>query len=149
MPNFNYQVEVDQVRNYLNADLVLLAMTSSETNFELRWHYASGNKNNKYKRFVLKSGKGIAGQVFKVGKPMIIENIVESEINQRLYEYPIVLFEDIKSFLAIPLWKNSRVKAVLLVASREKNDITNQTFKELMGYLGKCFGSFDTQEMMV
>ena len=57
-------------------DFVALALVqSAEHRFELKWEYATGNQSNRYKRIVLQTGKGVAGHVFKTGKPFLVEDV--------------------------------------------------------------------------
>ncbi len=65
-PGFHYQEEIDKLRERFRFDFVSLAWVQlAEDRFVLTWQYASGNLNERYKRIVLHSGKGIAGIVFK------------------------------------------------------------------------------------
>ena len=114
-PIFDYQSEMDKLRARFQFDFVSMALVRpAEDRFVLTWQYASGNINERYKRIVLHSGKGIAGMVFKTGKPMLIQNVNADIESRDLYNYPIIVAEQLKSLGAVPLWEGSRVKGFCL-----------------------------------
>ena len=79
--NIDYQTLIDELRAQSAIDLIALAFVqTSQLDYVLKWQYASGNINNRYKRVVLQSGKGIAGLVYKSGKPMYIKDITDNII---------------------------------------------------------------------
>ncbi|PAE14536.1 GAF domain-containing protein, partial [Virgibacillus sp. 7505] len=80
------------IRKRWKFDFVSLALVQpAEDRFVLTWQYVSGNMNDRYKRIVLHSGKGVAGIVFKTGKAILLQN-VNSDIGTRdLFNYPIIV----------------------------------------------------------
>ena len=73
--DFNYQQEMSHLRDHFDFDFVGLALVQSvEFRFELKWVFATGNRSNRYRRIVLQTGKGVAGHVFKTGKPFLVED---------------------------------------------------------------------------
>ncbi|MFD3260491.1 GAF domain-containing protein [Paenibacillus lentus] len=147
--DFDYQLAIDTLRERFDFDFVSIALVQSAANqFVLTWQYASGNLNQRYKRIVLHSGKGIAGIVFKTGKPMLIQNI-EAELDPGdLFNYPIIVAEQLKTVCAIPLWKDSRVTGVLLVGFREENRLTSSLLDDFRQHLDPSFGPFFTRELV-
>ena len=144
----DYQLEIDQIRDQFGFDFVALNIVNSIDNSPiLKWQYASGNLNNRYQRIVLHPGKGIAGTVFKTGKPMIIKNVDNEVPMNDLLRYPIVVAESLKSIGAVPLWESNRVVGVLLVGFREQYKLTDVIFDELQHSISSGFCSFDTKEM--
>lgn len=126
---FDFQQMIESIRAQYQFDFVGVAMVQSqELRFELRWEFVTGNKSERYRRIVLQSGKGIAGIVFKTGKPMLIENVDQMISAHDLYNYPIVITESLKSFGAVPLIHNNRVRGVLLVGFRENDRLTSEKF---------------------
>lgn len=83
----------------------------------IRWKYAVGNKNERFRRIVLRSGKGIAGKVLMAGRPMILENY-EHRQHDDPQEYPILYAEELRSALGVPVLIAGRVKGVLLIGYR-------------------------------
>ncbi|MWV44625.1 GAF domain-containing protein [Paenibacillus sp. HJL G12] len=147
-PNYHYQEEIDKLRERFQFDFVSMAMVQpAEDRFVLTWQYASGNINERYKRIVLHSGKGIAGMVFKTGKPMLIQNVNADIKSRDLFNYPIIVAEQLKSLGAIPLWENSRVQGVLLVGYRTEKRLDQAAFEQFQEKLGMNFGAFHAREV--
>ncbi|MEC0369471.1 GAF domain-containing protein [Paenibacillus chibensis] len=147
-PIYHYQEEIDKLRGRFQFDFVSMALVQpAEDRFVLTWQYASGNINERYKRIVLHSGKGIAGMVFKTGKPMLIQNVNADIESRDLFNYPIIVAEQLKSLGAIPLWEDSRVKGVLLVGYRNENRLDQAAFERFQEGLGAEFGAFHAREV--
>lgn len=146
---FDYQQEIRQLKATFNFDFVALALVqSAEHRFELKWEYATGNRSDRYRRIVLQTGRGVAGNVFKTGKPLLVTD-VEMSLNQvDLFNYPIVVAEGLTSFGAIPLYKYNRVKGVLLVAFRGKQKVTPDLFEAFQKSVGPRFGPYYNKEMV-
>lgn len=145
----DYQLELDQIRAKFEFDLMALALVEpAEFQYVIKWKYASGNLNDRYKRIVLQSGKGIAGIVFKTGKSVFIPSIDEYVGADSLFNYPIVQSEKLKSVGAVPLWKDARVAGVLLGGFRSESQITEQLLEELERLAGQGIGDLDGKEMM-
>ncbi|MFS0576033.1 GAF domain-containing protein [Sporosarcina sp. 179-K 3D1 HS] len=147
--DFNYQQEIEMLRELFKFDFIGLALIqSADQRFEHKWKYVSGNLSDRYKRIVLQSGKGVAGNVIKTGKPTLVEDVGMNFSADELFNYPIVVVEKLSSFGAIPLFKNNRVQGVLLVAYREGRQLTPQKFKEFREAVGPRFGPYYNKEMV-
>lgn len=147
-PIYHYQEEIDKLRDRFQFDFVSMALVQpAEDRFVLTWQYASGNINERYKRIVLHSGKGIAGMVFKTGKPMLIQNVNVDIESRDLFNYPIIVAEQLKSLGAIPLWEGSRVRGVLLVGYRNENRLDQAAFERFQEGLGTEFEAFTAKEV--
>ncbi|HEX5563542.1 MAG TPA: GAF domain-containing protein [Sporosarcina sp.] len=146
---FNYQQEIERLKELFGFDFIGIALVqSAERRFELRWTYVTGNRSERYRRIKLQSGKGIAGLVFKTGKPMFIRNSDEEWSTGDLFNYPIVTAEGLKSFGAIPLYKYDRVKGVMLVGFRSAGKLTSEQFERVKQEIGTEFGPFYNKEMV-
>lgn len=144
---FDYQQKIVQLKAQHGYDFVGIALVqSAEQNFELKWEFAAGNQSNRYRRIVLQTGKGIAGHVFKTGKPYLVEDVGETLGTKDLFNYPIVVSEGLKSFGAIPLYKDNRVIGVLLVGYRDGKQLTPEGFEEFKRVIGPRFGPFYSEE---
>ncbi|MDX8367114.1 GAF domain-containing protein [Cytobacillus sp. Hm23] len=108
----------------LKCDFIGLALQNTEGP-NIKWHYAAGNSNDKYKRITLRFGKGIAGRVISTGRPMYIENFPEKILGKAL-EYPIMLAENILFAYAVPIFSNNIPKGVILAGNREKRAINER-----------------------
>lgn len=147
-PVFDFQQAIDALRERFHFDLVSIALVQSAADqFVLTWQYASGNLNERYKRIVLHSGKGVAGRVFKTGKPVLIQNVAEELDPSDLFNYPIIAAEQLLSVGAVPLWKDSRVAGVLLAGYRQENRITAPLLQAFKQEIEPSFGPFLTQEL--
>ena len=146
---FNYEQEIKRVKDLFGFDFITLGLVqSAEQKFVVKWEYALGNRSNRYRRIVLQRGRGVAGNVFKTGKPLLITD-VESELSKSdVFNYPIVGAEGLTSLGAIPLYKNNRVNGVLLVAFRDDRKITPEYFAEFRQIIGSRFGPYYNEEMV-
>lgn len=147
--NFDFQLAIDTLRERFKFDFVSIALVQSAANqFVLRWQYVSGNLNNRYKRIVLHSGKGIAGRVFKTGKSMIIPNVKTELESNDLFNYPILVSEQLQSVCAVPLWREGRVLGVLLVGFRDLDTLTDTLIADFRQSTEPSFGPFFTRELV-
>ncbi|AWB44617.1 GAF domain-containing protein [Paenibacillus sp. CAA11] len=143
-----FQRELDLARETFGFDFMALALVeSAEHNYVIKWKYASGNKNDRYKRIVLQSGKGIAGMVFKIGKPLLIPSIEQVIGSSSLFNYPIAQSESLKSMGAVPLWNDQRVEGVLLGAFRGENQVTNEQLQAMVELTRTGFRDLNGKEM--
>ncbi|MEK3734899.1 GAF domain-containing protein [Paenibacillus sp. FSL M8-0334] len=146
--SFHYQQEIDGIRSRFQFDFVSLALVQpAEDRFVLTWQYVSGNRNDRYKRIVLHSGKGVAGIVFKTGKAMLIQNVSTDIEAKDLFNYPIIVSEQLRSLGALPLWEGSRVIGVLLVGFRKENELDEASFARFQNSLGASLGAFQIREV--
>lgn len=130
------EVHLTQLRGLLSCDFAGLAW--SENNL-VRWKVVSGNRNDRYKKIILRYGKGIAGQVLRSGRPMTVESLQNhSEIDTK--DYPIMLAESLVSAAAVPLTLNIKIAGVLLVGSRITRSFSSQEI-ELISSFAEQLGS--------
>lgn len=147
LKGFNCQKEIEELKAHFGFDFVAVALVqSAERHFELKWEYVAGNQSNRYRRIVLQSGKGVAGHVFKTGKPYLVVDVEVMLDREDLYNYPIVVSEGLNSFGAIPLYKYNRVKGVLLVGYRTGKKLMPQEFEDFKQLFGPTFGPFYNRE---
>lgn len=145
---YNYQTEIVKIREQFAFDFVALSIADHTKEFiTLKWQYVAGNLNDRYKRITLHSGKGIAGMVWKTGKPMLLHDVDREIPAEQIYTYPIIVSERLKSMGAVPLWENKRVAGVLLVGFRDKGHLTNEMFAAFQQSIDPNFGRFVTKEM--
>lgn len=146
----NFEQALQNVKDQFQFDFVALALVQpAQFRFVLKWEYVLGNRSERYKRIVLQTGKGIAGNVFKTGKSLRIENVGTDLSREGIFNYPIVAAEALTSFGAIPLYKSGRVKGVLLGAFRNSQHImTSGLLKEFEDTVGEVFGPYYNKEMV-
>jgi nitrogen regulatory protein A len=109
----------NQLRDRISSDFVGLAF-QNRVGPDVRWHYVSGNLNDKFQRITVRFGKGIAGKIISTGSPMML-NDFPNEILGKATDYPIMLAEKLVSTFAVPLFFNAVPKGVLLVGKRESH----------------------------
>lgn len=120
----DYQDEIEKIRHEYQFDFAGIALPSEDhAGTKIKWRYVSGNLNERYRRIVLRNGHGIAGNVMKTGKPMIIADTTAHDIQSSLFNYPILMSEQLTALIAIPLWHNHRVKGVLLLGQRNQKPL--------------------------
>jgi nitrogen regulatory protein A len=108
----------------VGCEFVALAL-QNEVGPDVRWHYAAGNLNDKYKRITVRFGKGIAGKIISSGSPMMMSDFPKGIIG-KVTDYPIMLAEKLVSTYAVPLFFNDVPKGVLLVGKRETYTFTEK-----------------------
>lgn len=114
----------DEILEDIQCDFVGLAFQNREGP-NIRWHYAAGNTNDKYKRISVRYGKGIAGRVILTGRSMLVKNFPKEIIGKAL-EYPIMLAEKLLFAYAVPIHYKGIPKGVLLVGRRTETTITEK-----------------------
>lgn len=107
----------DQLMGRAGFDFVGLAL-QNRVGPDVRWHYASGNLNDKYERITVRFGKGLAGKIISTGSPMMLVDF-PNKIAGKVTDYPIMLAEKLVSTFAVPLFFNAVPKGVLLVGNRD------------------------------
>lgn len=101
----------------LHADFSAIAFYDP-INLEFRWRLAVGSLNNRYTSIVVRSGKGIAGRTLKTKREFIITNFPE-ELQDEAIEFPILIVEELKSAVAVPLLQqHQQMIGVLLIGQR-------------------------------
>ncbi|MGW6666250.1 MULTISPECIES: GAF domain-containing protein [Peribacillus] len=112
----------EHVLEEMNGDFVGLALQNRKGP-DICWHYAAGNRNDKYKRITVRYGKGIAGRVISTGAPMKIEGF-PNNIHGKALDYPIMLAENLSCAFAVPIQFKGVPKGVLLVGKRTAQPIS-------------------------
>nr|WP_263314952.1 nitrate respiration regulation accessory nitrate sensor NreA [Mammaliicoccus sp. Marseille-Q6498] len=139
--DFNFQEQLDRIRDTYKIDFVGLAMSSEQQEeYIIKWQYVSGNLNHRYKHIVLRNGRGIAGIVIKSGKEITIKNVKNSSYYKHIFNYPIIQSEQLTALIAMPLWKKNRVCGVLMIGQRNDKPlpvIERKLFAKFGPFYGK------------
>ncbi|CAM3985205.1 GAF domain-containing protein [Saccharibacillus endophyticus] len=144
----DYQTELNAMRQAFGYDFLALALVEpAEQQYVIRWKYATGNLNERFRRIVLKSGKGIAGMVFKTGKSVFIPSVRDYVAASSLFNYPIVQSEKLESLGAVPIWNDARVSGVLLGGFREEHLMTPDLMFALEQAARHGIGELDGKEV--
>lgn len=145
----DYQNEVDRLRDKINVDFVGLAMPSDLIlQTDIHWTFVSGATNERYKKIELQKGKGIAGFVLKSGRSWIELDVETSSMSTHIFDFPIVKFEKLTNFMALPLWKYNKVAAVLLIGNRDKKPFSLQIYEDVNIELDRGFGAFYRKDVI-
>jgi nitrogen regulatory protein A len=120
------QYELDQLRSVTSSDFSGLAWIEHHDS-RIRWLYASGNSNERYKKLALKPGRGLAGLVIKLGRNVIVDAAMQN-LERLRQDYSIMLVEQLLSVIAVPITIRFETCGVLLIGERterfyEKNDL--------------------------
>ncbi|GEN53276.1 hypothetical protein [Halobacillus faecis] len=105
------------------ASLVAIAEFHSPSK-GVRWTYADHPLNERYKRMSVIYGRGVAGRVLQTGTSFRCENVENLPLPLR--EYPIVLSEKIRAFIAIPIANPSLFGAVLFIGYRASHALPDK-----------------------
>ncbi|KXG43843.1 GAF domain-containing protein [Tepidibacillus infernus] len=117
------QERMEELRKKTKTDFIGLALYDS-MNEEIRWRLAVGALNERYKRIVIRMGKGIAGEVVQLNRTVKIENFPNQLLGDPI-EYPILLVEHLVSVLAVPVSYQNRIHGVLLIGQRSNRIFTD------------------------
>ncbi|WP_409273576.1 GAF domain-containing protein [Neobacillus sp. SCS-31] len=115
----------EQLREAIGCDFVGLAL-QNRVGLNIRWHFASGNLNDKYERITVRYGKGVAGKVISTGSPLLVENFPENILGKTT-DHPIMLAEKLVSAYAVPLFFRGMPKGVLLAGNRTASSFSAQS----------------------
>ncbi|MEX2461592.1 MAG: GAF domain-containing protein [Paenibacillaceae bacterium] len=140
--NEDIQNELDALCKITSSDFSGLAWMDDQDS-RIRWLYASGNSNERFKSLALKPGYGLAGLVLKLGRSVIIDLSTEVlERNRLQHDYSIMLIEHLQSAIALPITIHDEARGVLLIGNRtdryyEENDLhiilnANRQFEYLL-----------------
>ena len=134
---YEWSVQLRMLRRQCGFDFAGLACAIRGRRTLLTWQEASGNRNRNYLKIVLEPGKGIAGGVFQRRKTMVVQNVLLQYSESERVHTPILLAEDIQSFVAFPLWKDEEVDAVLMLGMREIDSVTRERYGQVQQILSE------------
>ncbi|MCM3115905.1 GAF domain-containing protein [Neobacillus sp. MER 74] len=120
----------DSLLTVVDCEFVALAL-QNEVGPDVKWHYAAGNLNDKYKRITVRFGKGIAGKIISSGSPMMLTDFPNGIIG-KVTDHPIMLAEKLVSTYAVPLFFRSVPKGVLLIGNRKIKAYTEKDQQYVM-----------------
>jgi nitrogen regulatory protein A len=118
--NEEIQEELNSLCQMTTSDFSGLAWIDQQDN-RIRWLYASGNSNERFKQLALKSGRGLAGLVLKLGRPVIIDaGMTVLELSRVQYDYSIMHVEHLHTAIAVPISVYDETRGVLLIGNRSE-----------------------------
>ena len=120
-----HTINLDHIRQITHSDFVGMAEEIGVfDDVQVKWTHITGNMNNRYERISVGPGKGIAGVIYKTGKPWIVENVSSEIPLPERHQYPILINEKIDSFIAVPIMKNGMAEGVILIGYRTPDRVS-------------------------
>lgn len=131
----DYSKLVAHIYQASDFDFVGIALQQPYYPFLIKWRFVAGNQSERFRQIVLRRGFGIAGLVFRTGKPFYNNDLSEYSISNKLYT-PIASVESLWGAVAVPISTQSgAVSAVLLAGYRRQQIVSAATVSRLIGYL--------------
>ena len=146
MDNSKYVPELRRLKEAYGFDFTSLALVMESEYPLLNWVYATGNRNTRYRRIVLESGKGVAGGVYKTRRAMVIQDSKNEMTPAERIRYPITMAEELRSVMAFPLWRDGSVRGVLMLAFRESDRIQKELYEQVLREITPSFCDFTVRE---
>jgi nitrogen regulatory protein A len=133
--NKDYARLVKRIYHTSDFEFVGIALQETFYPFVIKWRFAAGNQSERFRQIVLRKGIGIAGLVFRTGKPFYDNNLGKYNFSNKMYT-PIANAESLWSAVAIPIASSlGTVNAVLLAGYRRKQPVNLETVVRLREYL--------------
>lgn len=122
------QTELQQLKSDMKLDFIALAL-ADENYRDIYWKIALGANTERYRKIMVRMGKGMAGKVLKTKAPYIVSYFPE-EVRDEMLEFPIFLIESLRSGMGVSV-DSSRPEqklsyGVLLVGQREERLFSQQ-----------------------
>lgn len=119
-------------------EFVGVALQETTSWRKIRWRFAAGNTNQRFRKIVLRSGIGIAGLVIRTGEPFIENDLAHHHYAGDTYQ-PITLVEHLTSAVAVPIFDADQlIIGVLLAGYRHHHPVTVHSGHVLQKYLQHC-----------
>ncbi|MDO5131513.1 MAG: histidine kinase [Eubacteriales bacterium] len=131
----HWKEQLHTLRRSTGFDFAGMASVVRGSRILMVWRAASGNHNRNYLKIVLEPGKGIAGGVFRREKPMVVLDVLQEYSESEIVHSPILLAEDLRSFVAFPLWSEGKVEGVLLFAMRREGKVDRDIYEQITALL--------------
>lgn len=116
-----------------NFEIVALTGTiNNRGKSTFKWKYVLGSDSLRWQRMELRKGTGLPGIVLKTGKSLVVQDVSKIYNPEELFRFPILYFENIQGFVAIPIWNNDEVVVGLVVlGDREPRHISEAEYEAI------------------
>jgi nitrogen regulatory protein A len=128
------EAKLHQLRNETSADFVALALPDGKN--RLLWKYGSGNRYDRYKRIVTRTGKGFVGKAIMSRCPVIYHAFAPRSGDDPS-NYPILLAENLTSAVIVPFGPAGQGVGVLLAGCREDRQLTSEAILRIIAEAGE------------
>ena len=127
------QTELKQLKSELKLDFIAVALADTSYR-DIYWKIALGANSERYRKIMVRMGKGMAGKVLKAKAPHIVTHFPE-EVRDEMLEYPIFLIESLRSGVGVSV-DSSRPEqrlsyGVLLVGQREERVFSHKEVERI------------------
>jgi len=97
--NIAYHELVRTIHQQEDFDFVGVALQDATSWHKIRWQYAAGNTNQRFRKIILRSGIGIAGLVIRTGEPFAENDLAHHQYAGYMSQ-PITMIEHLTSAVA-------------------------------------------------
>ncbi|KRE45939.1 GAF domain-containing protein [Paenibacillus sp. Soil724D2] len=111
--------ELERLRSLTSSDFIALAPLHDNAQ-RIRWKYASGSRNERYRQMVIKSGQGLAGSVLRLGRWVKLDDS-HPDSDQVRRSCPVLLAEQLQTAAVFPILTESDnllIKGLLFIGKR-------------------------------
>ncbi|MDO7906837.1 GAF domain-containing protein [Paenibacillus sp. JX-17] len=122
------QREIDLVCTDSRSDIAGVALAALPEG-KVGWLYVSGSRNGRYRRIIVKPGRGIAGLTLRSGRPVKLDD-AEPDLAKLRQNSPLMLAEQLHAAMAVPLRSaDGQAVGVLMVGRRSPHVYTPEDLK--------------------
>ncbi|MCP1312581.1 GAF domain-containing protein [Paenibacillus tyrfis] len=114
--------QLHRLRLDTHSDFVAVALPDSDQ--RIRFHYADGNDNDRYRHMIVRSGRGVAGVAILLDRMSRLEK-GHPQFEKLRLECPVMLAEKLYAAVAIPVILPLNRRGVLLTGSRSFETYTD------------------------
>ncbi|MDQ1909901.1 GAF domain-containing protein [Paenibacillus sp. GD4] len=131
MPQLKHQVteELESLCRDTCSDFSAISLVQ-EHETRIRWRYAYGNRNDRYKHMTLKPGVGPGGVALRTGKPASWSVPLPTDC-------PLMTAEQLHAATAIPLVRGDQIYGVLLIARRSSGKYGESELTVMSRYMDR------------
>lgn len=127
------QTELKQLKSELKLDFIAVALADTSYR-DIYWKIALGANSERYRKIMVRMGKGMAGKVLKAKAPHIVTHFPE-EVRDEMLEYPIFLIESLRSGVGVSVDSSQPEQrlsyGVLLVGQREERVFSHKEVERI------------------
>ncbi|MFD0698178.1 hypothetical protein ACFQZT_29310 [Paenibacillus sp. GCM10027628] len=118
----NIIVELANLRSLTSSDFIALAPLN-DSDQRIRWKYALGSRNERYKQMIIKSGQGLAGSALRLGRWVKLDDTHPDADQVRLH-CPVMLAEQLQTAAVFPILTDSNnplsfINGLLFIGKRK------------------------------
>lgn len=136
---------LEEIRQFIGTDYMGLAWSENYGQI-LRCKYVSGNRNERYKRMMIRFGKGVAGNVLRSGQTIVVNSFAPKRYDDPA-EYSILLAEGLTAIVGAPVFENGKIKGVLVAGYRDGERITEEVTGQVKQMAARLSAMIQAEEV--